>query len=783
MNQETLTFTEAALAVLKDAGEPLHYRKITELAIRRQLLSHVGKNPEVTMSSRLATLVRKDRGQALIVKVKPGVFALREFAGDVDPEIESSESDMDALAQENGAQQASSPLEMPAPELREAVTPPSYADVFPEEDDDDEPIFGGGRDKEGDSVRPEGEASERRRRKRGGRRRSGLLETEGADGASSDDEPADTAEAGASARRSPERGNARGRDGSEDASRRGREGRGGTRSPREASASREGGGTRNARNDRQSRSESESSSRGNDAGRSIDVGRQPQAAPPRAYGTGLSLAMRVQLTDAEADPLAVATCELLAEQGAAHWRDLAASLVERGDLSGPPRALASTVAASLRGTNARLTGRQRPSLFRETASGEIRGRGVEQPHQVERQLGETERTAQRQRAAAGRALLDVFERLPIPGRMELFASWLAGRQVAELRALRVPGLREGDFHLVGTRVLGLSRRPIALVLTRGGRRLEQEDVIATRGALHHFEGASEAWIITTGEVSDAAVAECASGSGVCVLFDGASFAADCLKLRIGLQEVQVPVAMLDVAMLEALGMKPFAARDREAVGQSAARDEGARGGATGDQGAAVEGKRERGERAGAEERDEASGVRATRSGGRGRGGRGRGQGATDRSQDGSAAQPTDAESGANARTSEAGDVSEQQADQGSVALLDSAGTGAEHANGANVVSALEGESEASEAGAAHGSESDSKSSDRTAAFSSAESAEAQRDESRTESVERQEGRTRDADGQASDDIDVEVDDAENAGHSNGGDGNEDEDEDTERSQR
>src|SRR3954471_19820694 len=75
-----MTFTEAALEVLRSAGEPLHYKRITELAIERNLLSHVGKTPEVTMSSRLAMLVKKDRGQSPIIKVKPGVFAIRESA-------------------------------------------------------------------------------------------------------------------------------------------------------------------------------------------------------------------------------------------------------------------------------------------------------------------------------------------------------------------------------------------------------------------------------------------------------------------------------------------------------------------------------------------------------------------------------------------------------------------------------------------------------------------------------------------------------------------------------
>ena len=82
-----MTFTEAALQVLRSAGEPLHYKKIVELAIARNLLSHVGRTPEVTMSSRLATLVKKDRGQSGVVKVRPGVFAIRESSMQTDKEI------------------------------------------------------------------------------------------------------------------------------------------------------------------------------------------------------------------------------------------------------------------------------------------------------------------------------------------------------------------------------------------------------------------------------------------------------------------------------------------------------------------------------------------------------------------------------------------------------------------------------------------------------------------------------------------------------------------------
>src|SRR5215470_18219268 len=74
-----MTFTEAAAEVLRLAGKPMHYKEITELAIEKNLLSHVGKSPEVTMGARLAALLKKEDKSNPIVRVKPGVFALRDW--------------------------------------------------------------------------------------------------------------------------------------------------------------------------------------------------------------------------------------------------------------------------------------------------------------------------------------------------------------------------------------------------------------------------------------------------------------------------------------------------------------------------------------------------------------------------------------------------------------------------------------------------------------------------------------------------------------------------------
>src|SRR5262249_911279 len=72
-------FTEAAAQVLRLVGKPLHYKEITDVAIEKDLLSHVGKSPEVTMGARLAALVKKGDKENPLVRVKPGVFALREW--------------------------------------------------------------------------------------------------------------------------------------------------------------------------------------------------------------------------------------------------------------------------------------------------------------------------------------------------------------------------------------------------------------------------------------------------------------------------------------------------------------------------------------------------------------------------------------------------------------------------------------------------------------------------------------------------------------------------------
>jgi hypothetical protein len=73
-----MTFYEAAIEVLREAGRPLHHKKIAEIAVKRNLLSHVGKAPEETMLARLAQEVRKGPGETLVEQTRPGIFALKQ---------------------------------------------------------------------------------------------------------------------------------------------------------------------------------------------------------------------------------------------------------------------------------------------------------------------------------------------------------------------------------------------------------------------------------------------------------------------------------------------------------------------------------------------------------------------------------------------------------------------------------------------------------------------------------------------------------------------------------
>src|SRR5689334_22773881 len=127
-----MTFTEAAEQVLRLVGKPLHYKEITDVAIEKDLLSHVGKSPEVTMGARLAALVKKGDKENPLVRIKPGVFALRDWdqetidrgLADRTPALkmlEDQEPEEEGSAPENGSAEPEEEAEPEAPKARAPV--------------------------------------------------------------------------------------------------------------------------------------------------------------------------------------------------------------------------------------------------------------------------------------------------------------------------------------------------------------------------------------------------------------------------------------------------------------------------------------------------------------------------------------------------------------------------------------------------------------------------------------------------------------------------------------
>ncbi len=457
-----MTYTEAAVEVLRLVGRPLHYKKIAQLAVERGLLSHVGKSPEVTMSQRLATLLRKDRGDSPIVKVKPGVFGLKEFSSEVlEAAREGDTHSMEVELPEPSAEEDGASEEGPGGESaeEEPIPTPSLPGVgtFPEEEDDDEPLLA--RREEDVSVGP-------------------------AEGDDSED------------------------------------------------------GRSNGKKKRRRR-------------RRKSKDREDAAAElPARRGSNEPLASAVRPV---AETLADAVEDIL--QGGPRQRrsfvDVAKELVQRGRLEGAARSLAPTVAAAIRGDEARRRAEARRLRFRVSSQG-VSLVAWEVPGDATRAEREARRHAARQRRRVREELVRRLDALPAEGFVELVASWLCAEGVSSIRGVLPPTGTSG-YHLAGhLSHAGLEARLAVWVLR--GVPVTRETVIRLRGALHHYGPASMGWIVTTGSIeSDAKDEAAVPGAAPVALVDGARLAEALERAEIGVRRVHVPLAVLDVELLEQLG--------------------------------------------------------------------------------------------------------------------------------------------------------------------------------------------------------------------------------------
>jgi hypothetical protein len=570
-----MTFTEAAAQVLRLVGKPLHYKEITDVAIEKNLLSHVGKSPDVTMGARLAALVKKGDKENPLVRVRPGVFALREWdqamiekgLQDRTPALEKlagqevNFADI-ALERKSNAEGSSSPSGAPGDdeEEAEALAAPSEeervradlaahgSELFASEDDDDLPIFGAPGAAVAAAVPADDTAGDSRRR---GRRRRGR--GRGGDERGGDDLPAYTVSDAPVELppevtqelevRVPEREE---RTGDERFDNEQPEPRRDERPQREERFARDSRGQGRGARD-QGRADRERGDRERDRGereRGVGVERgvaeRSTASLDEAVGKDLADAVEsiVAGFDRNRGPVAVQT---LVDAAARRGRYAGELSVGQGLMLGAARA-----------DNLRRAAEGRRPRFRVSGN-----RLALTEWQMDPELLRIERDVtglvERYREVSRRSLLRLLQDLPQRGLGELVLLLLEHSGFSELSSVRRQGSHGAEMHFSGKLKSASSEVRTAVVVRRDGREVGRERVTELRGALHHYGPAHAGWIITTGQVLSGAREEAsAPGAAPVAVLDGMALAELCERYSVGVAKHQLALPLPDFDVLEGL---------------------------------------------------------------------------------------------------------------------------------------------------------------------------------------------------------------------------------------
>lgn len=89
-------FKEAAIEVLKEAKEPLHYKEITRLALEQGLLETDGKTPEASMNAQIVVDINSRKENSTFVKTAPATYSLNPYqsASIVEPKSLEQENEV-----------------------------------------------------------------------------------------------------------------------------------------------------------------------------------------------------------------------------------------------------------------------------------------------------------------------------------------------------------------------------------------------------------------------------------------------------------------------------------------------------------------------------------------------------------------------------------------------------------------------------------------------------------------------------------------------------------------
>jgi hypothetical protein len=576
-----MTFIEAAAEVLRKAGKPLHYKEITELAIAGNLLSHVGKTPEVTMSHRLTSAIKKDDKEVPIVKVKPGVFALREWEGkrgrrgsastpaeaptDEESAVEEGGLEVNALEIEaalRGAEQAlpSDEEEEGEEENDEALgagdreTPVTGADalradlaasgaeLFDDEEDDDQPILAplsqpgaGGAGGEPSQLQGEGGRRRRRRRRRG----------RGGGGGQADSVQGDRFSG-------PRVGEQRFAPGGPQAVGAG-----------ERYSAAAGGDVAGLRGDGAIQPtpivsvEGEPSAEAREpfaAPRPVVRDRQQIMAGGQPTGIDIPLGEGDELAGRElAEAAAIVLSSFDRNAGPVPVRTVAEALIRRGRLQGDPALATAQASAAMRADNLRRSMNGQRARFRFANGARVALTDWALGGELPRLEQEVVTAVERYREASRRALLRRLQELPGHALIELVLLALERAGMTNLRAVRRAGSPGGEAHFAAVHKTGGDSIPTAIVVRKDGRELGRERVTDLRGALHHYGPATAGWLVTTGQCLSGAREEAAApGAPPVALYDGIALCKLLEDIDVGVAKTRFTISIPDLELLETL---------------------------------------------------------------------------------------------------------------------------------------------------------------------------------------------------------------------------------------
>ncbi len=582
-----MTFTEAAAEVLRQVGRPLHYKEITAYAIEKSLLSHVGKSPEVTMGARLAALFKKPGDENPMVRVRPGVFALKTWE-------ESGQLKEMVAKTKPTARTVTAPEAVPEPVAPEVVAAP---------EPEPEPVA-----KVEEPVEPPPDSAPRRPIRRRGRIVEAKPDPVAGEPAlaveppPAPQPPAEPAEAAPAEEPAVPDSTPPPQDVEEDveeevlAADQAPEADDETPDNEEAERSelaarasdvfeeeddddqpilqnqetdRDGSRRRRRRRRRPKGSESNGIAYSAtpmgpaDGARTDGAVAEPRPLPATTSGphpvvleVGSSSLDHVAMDDFGgkdmADAIALALAAADRASGPVSLRQLAETAQRRGRLAGDLQQLQSQIAASVRADNLRrIAAGQRPR-FRFVA-----GRVALTDWLLNSDLARLEQEAiasvERYREAARKAFVRKLQELPGHAFVELTLLVFERLGFRHVRAVRRAGIPGQESHFTAVHDTGAGQLQSALIIRRDGREIGRERVAELRGAFHHYGPAAVGWLVTAGPVLSGAREEAAApNAAVVVLYDGFGIARLCEQHDVAVVRATLPICIPDLDVLEAL---------------------------------------------------------------------------------------------------------------------------------------------------------------------------------------------------------------------------------------